>query len=90
MYKLKSNLLPQVFNNQFERPSHNYSTRFSGNNYCMKNSRSKTASFSIIYRGPYLWNNILTEDIKNSQTLNIFKTKLKQKLLDSEDEKNYF
>ena len=68
MYQTKEGTVPKVFNKNFSSVNHSYTTRFSLNNFRLPQS-SKTSKFSIISRGPKVWNQFLTDDEKNSPTL---------------------
>ena len=82
MYKLNSNLLPCIFNDNFTVNSniHNYNTRNAQNLHLPLN-RTSCSQSSIFYNGPVLWNNIQTP-IKNSKTVRQFKRLYKQYLID--------
>ena len=84
MYKMKQNMTPKLFTNQFNSIQHKYNTRFSKNNYQVPKILLKSSTFSIRHRGPYLWNNFLSDEIKTNATLNIFKKNVKTKLLTTE------
>ena len=89
MYKVKNGTVPDVFNNNFSSVNHSHSTRFSLN--CFELPRSlKTSKFSILLRGPKLWNQFLNNEEKNSPTIDSFKCALKKKILDFENEIIYF
>ena len=51
---------------------------------------TKTTSFAISPCGPRIWINYLHEFAKNNLSLSLFLHKLKIKLLESEDEINFF
>ena len=89
MYQVKSGTIPKIFNNDFSTVDHSYSTRFSLNSFQLPRS-SKTSSFSINFRGPKIWNDFLSNDEKNSPTLSSFKQTLKNKILDFDNELNYY
>ena len=60
---------------------HNYSTR-SANNYHLPKSHTAFFQRTIIYTGPHLWNSLPCA-IRNSKSLNIFKSRYKQYLLNT-------
>ena len=88
MYEIKSNLTPTVFRNSFTLNRN--TTRSSVSNFRKPLKKTKLSQFSISYRGPHLWNEITTSESRNSKTLNIFKNNIKNTLLFSENEDNYF
>ena len=81
MYQVNNGTVPKIFNNNSSSVEHSYRTRFAVNNFQLPRS-SMTSKFSIILRGPKLWNQFLTNDEKNSPTLFSFKRTLKDKILD--------
>ncbi len=90
MYKVKHNLTPSIFKNQFKNILHKYPTRFSFDNFVQPKMVSKTTSYAIPNRGPYLWNNILDTHCKSANTLSEFKKRVKEKLLNIDYEMTYF
>ena len=90
MYKIKHNLSPNVFKNKFYKIDHKYPTRHSMHSFYHPKTISKTTSFSILNRGPYLWNRILNNDEKSVATFSSFKKVIKHKLLYSEKETTNF
>ena len=48
------------------------------------------SKFAISYRGPYLWNNFLSHDIKNELNFTSFKSKLRIKLMNEKNEIRFF
>ena len=91
MFKVRNNLAPQVFKNSFECIEHNFQTRFRINNFRQPRRITKKTSFAISKRGPLLWNEILTNSIKEYTSLNLFKFKTKEFILNSlENEIKFF
>ena len=82
MFKLKQSLLPTCFNHYFQTNSdlHSHRTRSAGfyrlplysTNYCQQ---------SILFQGPKIWSN-LPLDIRQSDSVNSFKRKMKVYLAD--------
>ena len=60
MYKVKNDNVPKIFNSDFSSVTHSYPTRFSFNSFQLPRS-STTSRFSIILRGPKIWNEFLTD-----------------------------
>ena len=77
MFSLTYNLLPEVFQSYFTKPSHNYQTRYSQNNYCVAPYLSKRSESSIKVIGPRAWEKI-PENIKMLPFRKTFSKKLKQ------------
>ena len=61
MHKFKNEQVPAVFNNLISQPRHKYPTKFSTLNYCLKKCSLTSTKYSISFRGPKLWNELLTQ-----------------------------
>ena len=72
MYQVKNGTIPKIFNSNFSSVEHSYPTRFALNSFQLPRS-SKTSRFSIILRGPKLWNQFLTDDEKTVQPYSLLK-----------------
>ena len=73
MYKFKHRLLPAVFDNYFQKPSHDHNTRYatsSDNFEVMRISTNKDKSL-LKYIGPLAWIDIPSE-IKQAPSLKVF------------------
>ena len=73
-------LLPPKFNNYFSlnKQVHSYATRHA-NDFHLPSCRTNLRKFSVSFQGPTSYNTI-ENDIKESNSLHLFKTKLKKKL----------
>ena len=82
MYKHNKTLLPKPLQNLFtlHRQLHNYNTR-TRNNPTVPRHNLEVTRRSISHMGPLIWNNVPNE-IKILTTLNSFKRKYKNKLLE--------
>ena len=89
MHQVKNGTIPKIFNNNFSTVDHSYSTRFALNSFQLPKS-SRTSKFSILLRGPKLWNQFLTNKEKDIAALSTFKRILKIKILDSNNELLFF
>ena len=78
MYQIRNRTAPLKFLESFEEISHRYPTNFSQFNFKTTLSKSK---FRISFRGPSIWNNFLQNSEKEIDSLPLFKSKLKLKLL---------
>ena len=90
MFQVKNDTIPQVFKNKFRFISHNYPTSYSKNSYTVPKRNKNYAKYSISYRGPYLWNNLLDNQAKEITSLALFKHKLKNMLFNEENEIRFF
>ena len=80
---MHNNVAPLIFNDMFKKSLHKYPTNFSHNNFSLR-------KYSISFRGPKLWNELLNTDEKQISSYNLFSRKVKSKLLDTENELRYF
>ena len=85
MQKVENTTIPRVFSNTFEEIDYKYQTRFSKYNFKQPLPFINCAKFSVFSRGPQLWNRILY-----FSNLVIFKVQIKEKLLSTDNELDYF
>ena len=80
MFSLNHSLLPSKFNIYFSlnKQVHSYATRHA-NDFHLPFCRTNLRKFSVSFQGPTYYNSI-GNDIKESNSLHLFKTKLKKKL----------
>ena len=90
MHKINNNEAPIAFQEVFTKPSHNYPTNFSYNNFNLKKCSLYSTKYSISFRGPKLWNELLTKEEKQIISYKFFSEKVKSKLLDAENEIDFF
>ena len=90
MYKCNNNSSPVLYRDKFTTINHKYPTRQSAHNFRIPERKSQITNFSISFRGPYLWNNYLSENIKTLTSLPAFKKATKQTLLNTNNELNFF
>jgi hypothetical protein len=81
MYKTNIGLSPKIFQSYFDKIVHKYPTKFSSNNFVVPKYNSKLTSYSVLYRGPYLWK--MFPKIVNTHKTSIeqFKNESKQAFL---------
>ena len=90
MHQISTKTAPSVFLSKFKKPSHLYSTRFSYVNYIQPTYKLNKWKFRISIRGPYLWNEFLTQTEKEIKSTSSFKILIKQKLLSSYSALSHF
>ena len=90
MHKIKNRTAPSSFFKEFEQPSHSYPTRFSSRNYSKPQIKLRKCRFRISIRGPAIWKNLVGSTGKEIQSSFLFKTKIKSKLLNFENEVTFF
>ena len=90
MFKIRNGTSPEVYKTKFKPISHIYPTTYSHNNFSLPKKQTNFSKFAISYRGPYLWNNFLSHDIKNELNFTSFKSKLRIKLMNEKNEIRFF
>ena len=90
MFKLKNNMAPKVFQNQFKSIQHKYPTKYSLQNFKQPKTISKMTKFSITSRGPELWNNFINNETKLITNISRFKKTIKKQILNFENEIIHF
>ena len=90
MHKFKIEDLPKTFKNTFKKLTHKYPAVFSFCIYNLKKHFLNSSKFAIFYRGPKLWNEILSNEEKKIESQVLFQKRTKAKLPDMENELSYF
>ena len=90
MFKIKANTAPCIFQNQFSKIQHQYSTRFSKNSFVESQLVYSQTKFSVSSRGPRLWNKLLDQQQKSPDRQTSFKKLIKLTLLSLENELRFF
>ena len=65
VFKIKTNTAPCILENQFTKIQHQYSTRFSKNNFFESQLVYSQTKFSVSSRGPRLSNKLLDQEQKS-------------------------
>ena len=86
MFKVKSSITPRVFDQVFSLIDHFYSTRFSDNSFKICEFNLKLTRFAIGFRGPTIWNEFLKQSKKCYTSIDVFKDKIKGKILEFSNE----
>ena len=87
MYKVANNLVPETTTDMFQLTTevHNYNTRSTAaRNYYVHNANLMKTKKGVTYAGSVAWNK-LPNAIKETQSLNVFKARLKAYLLESNE-----
>ena len=91
MFKAKNNIIPRAFMQTFYPTFyHIYPTRFSDNSFKTCNFNLNLTRNAIGFRGPTIRNKFLTENEKSCTSIAVFKTKIKEKILNFSNELLYF
>ena len=89
--KIKIGTGPAAFHTTFKIPSHSYPTSLSSVNYTKPKTRLRKSRFQIsIPGGPATWKNFVANTEKELESSSLFKSKVKTKLLDHENEETFF
>ena len=90
MHKAHNNVAPLIFNDVFKKPSHNYPTNFSHNNFSLKKCSLDSTKYSISFRVPNFLNGFFNTNENQSSSYDLFPRKVESKLLDRENKVRYF
>ena len=89
VFKTKNNL-NLIFKEKFRNINHKYPTNFSTNNLYVPKNNILHSTFAISTRGPYLWNNFLSNEEKSLINLSPFIKTIKTKLFNNTNEITFF
>ena len=90
MFKVKNSIIPRAFNQVFSLTDHLYPTRFSSNSFQISDFNLKLTRFASAFRGQTIWNKFLMESEKSYTSIDLFKSKIKEKILNFSNEFLFF
>ena len=90
IFKVKNSITLRVFNKAFSLIDHLYPTRFSDNSFKIFDLKLKLSRFAIGLRGLTIWNKFLTQSEKYYTSIDKFKNKIKEKILNFSNEFLFF
>ena len=90
LYEIRNKTAPLTFSGSFEKIYHGYPTNFSQFTYKIPKTALSKSKFRISIGGSSIWNNFLLNSEKEIESLRLFKSKLKLKLLSFRNEITYF
>ena len=90
MFKVKKNITPRIFNQVFSLIDHLYPTRFPENSFKICGFSLKLTRFAIGFRVPTIWNEFFTQSEKCYTSIDVFKNKIKRKILNFSNEFLFF
>ena len=90
MFKVKNSITPRVFNQVFSLIDHLYPTGFSDNSFKTCDFNLKLTRFAIGFRGPTIWSEFLMQSEKCYTKIDVFKSKIKGKILIFSNELLFF
>ena len=90
MFKIKTNTVPCIFENQFTKIQHQYLTRFSKNSFVESQLAYSQTKLSVSSRGPRPWNKLLDQQQKSLDRETSLKKSIKLSLLSLENGIKFF
>ena len=90
MHKIKNKTAPSSFLDEFEQPAHSHPTHFSSGNHREPQIKLHKCRFRISIRGSAKSNSLVGSTGKEIQSFSLFKTKIKGKLRNFENEVTFF
>ena len=90
MHKIYNETAPATFFELFQKVYHSYPTGFSKLCYKIPKTNLAKYKYRISSRGVLIWNNFLSDYEKQIESLSLFESKVKLKLLAFENEITYF
>ena len=90
MFPARTNSIPETLQNKFRIIEHNYSTRYSEYNFKEPNILLRVTKFTILSRGLRIWNNHTDKLLKTTNSLPLFKVKIKDRLIKLKNISIYF
>ena len=93
MQRVKIQNCPILFHEQYSEIDHKYQTRYSENAFKIPKAKTNAKRFTIRYRGPFLWNSVLSSELKKqsvTKSPKCFKKLLKDFIIDLETTKYHF
>ena len=88
--KVKNSITPRVFSHVFSLIDQLYPIIFSANSFKICDFNLKLTRFAIAFRGPTIWNKFLTESEKCYTSIDVFKNRIKGKILNFSNEFLFF
>ena len=89
MFRVHNETIPKSFQTKFQYIEHKYETRQSKDNFIIPKRNTRITRFAISSCGPRIWNS-LNNSIKAIDFYPLFKSTLKENLLQLKAEANYF
>ena len=90
MFRARTNSIPETLQNKFKIIEHNHSTRYSEYNFKEPNILLRVTKFAISSRGPRIWNKHTDKLLKTTNSLPLFKAKIKDRLIKLKNISIYF
>ena len=90
MLRSRTNSIPETLQNKFKIIEHNYSTRYSEYNFKEPNILLRVTKFAISSSGPRIWNKHTDKLLKTTNSLPLFKVKIKDCLIKLKNISIYF
>ena len=81
IFRVKTNSIPETLRNKFKVIEHNYSTRYNEYSFKESNIFFRVAEFATSPHRPRLWNKHIDKFLKTTNSLPLFKVKIKDCLI---------
>ena len=85
MHRVKNNTIPNIFKQSFKINKNKYNTKATNTRFYKPLVKTKYNQYSIAYRGPQLWNSLISDTLFDLP-FSTFKEKIKKMLLDLNEE----
>ena len=86
MHKVKNNTIPNIFRQSFKINKHKCNTKSTKTRFYKPLVKAKYNQYSITYRGPHLWNSLIS-DALNDLPFSSFKNEIKKMMFDLDEER---
>ena len=90
MHKFINNQIPSIFSDLIKKSVRKYPTNFSQSRFYFKRYSLNSAKYSIYIRGIKLLNDVINKKKKDIQSYPLFQKKIESKLIEIENETDYF
>ena len=90
MFRARSNSISETFQNKFKIIEHNYPARYSEYNFKEPNILLRVTKSAISSRGPRIWNRHTDKLLKTTNSLPLFKAKIKDRFIKLKNISIYF
>ena len=90
IFRVKTNSISETLQNKFNIIEQSYSTRYSEYSFKEPNNLLRVTKFAISSRGPRIWNKHTDKLLKTTNSLPLFKAKIKDRLMKLKNISIYF
>ena len=90
MFRVHNETIPKSFQTKFQYIELKYEIRQSKDNFIIQKRNTQIIRFAISSRGPRIWNSLTNNPTKTIDFYPLFKSTIKENLLQLKTETNYF